>query len=250
MKKILLILAVLALGTTTASAQKVRIMSYNVKNGGGMDGVKDIKRCGELVRAAQPDVVAVQEVDSVTRRNKFYVLGRMAEVAGYHAYFGPTIPYGGGKYGIGILSKEKALSVAFHRLPCSREPRGLLVVEFKNYYMLCTHLSLNEAFRVESVGIIKDVVAKLDKPAFIAGDMNARPGSAPIEAFKEYATLLSDENKFTFPSDVPRVCIDYIFGVNGSFKVIKDYVFYDSVFSDHVPLYVDVKIGKSKKSKK
>ena len=95
MKKILLILAVLAIGatTTTVSAQKLRIMSYNVKNGGGKDGIKDIKRCGQLVREAQPDVVAVQEVDSVTRRNKFYVLGRMAEAAGgYHAYYGPTIP--------------------------------------------------------------------------------------------------------------------------------------------------------------
>ncbi len=250
MKKIILILAVLVMGITTVEAQKVRVMSYNVKNGIGKDGIKDIKRCGQLVREAQPDIVAVQEVDSVTRRNKFYVLGRMAEEAGYHAYFGPTIPHTGGKYGIGVLSKEPALSVKFHRLPCPKEPRGLLVVEFKKYYLLCTHLSLSEPFRVESVGIIKEVVSKLDKPAFIAGDMNAKPGSAPILAFKEYAQLLTDDGKFTFPSNDPRVCIDYIFGVNGSFKVLKDYVFYDSLYSDHMPLYVDVKIGKPKKSKR
>ena len=254
MKKILLILAVLAIGatTTTVSAQKLRVMSYNVKNGGGKDGIKDIKRCGQLVREAQPDVVAVQEVDSVTRRNKFYVLGRMAEAAGgYHAYFGPTIPHGGGKYGIGVLTKEPALSVAFHHLPCPKEPRGLLVVEMNKYYILCTHLSLSEPYRVESVAIIKDVVSKLkNKPVFIAGDMNAKPHSAPIVAFKEYAQLLTDDTKYTFPSNDPRVCIDYIFGVNGSFKVLKNYVFYDSLFSDHVPLYVDVKVGKAKKGKK
>ena len=251
MKKFILILAVLAIGATTvASAQKVRVMSYNVKNGGGMDGIKDIRRCGRLVRETQPDVVAVQEVDSVTRRNKFYVLGRMAEEAGYHAYFGPTIPLTGGKYGIGGLTKEPALSVAFHRLPCPREPRGMLVVELKKYYIICTHLSLKEAQRVESVAIIKDVVSKLNKPAFIVGDMNARPNSAPITAFKEYAQLLTDDSKYTFPSHDPRVCIDYVFGVNGSFKVLKNYIFYDSLFSDHLPLYVDVKIGKAKKSKK
>lgn len=254
MKKILLILAVLAIGatTTTVSAQKLRIMSYNVKNGGGKDGIKDIKRCGQLVREAQPDVVAVQEVDSVTRRNKFYVLGRMAEAAGgYHAYYGPTIPHSGGKYGIGVLTKEPALSVAFHRLPCPKEPRGLLVVELNKYYILCTHLSLSEPYRVESVAIIKDVVSKLkNKPVFIAGDMNAKPHSAPIVAFKEFAQLLTDDTKYTFPSDDPRICIDYIFGVNGSFKVLKNYVFYDSLFSDHVPLYVDVKVGKAKKGKK
>lgn len=250
MKKILLILAVLTLGISTAEAQKVRVMSYNVKNGGGKDGIKDIKRCGNLVREVQPDVVAVQEVDSMTRRNKFDVLGRMAKQAGYHAYFGPTIPHGGGKYGIGVLSKEPALSVKFHRLPCPKEPRGLLVVEFEKFYLLCTHLSLSEPYRVESVAIIKEVVSKLDKPAFIAGDMNARPDSAPIVAFKEYAQLLTDDSKFTFPSDDPRICIDYIFGVNGSFKVSKYHVFYDSLYSDHLPIYVDVKIGKAKKSKK
>ena len=252
MKKFILILAVLAIGVTTvASAQKVRVMSYNVKNGGGMDGIKDIRRCGRLVREVQPDVVAVQEVDSVTRRNKFYVLGRMAEEAGYHAYFGPTIPHTGGKYGIGVLTKEPALSVAFHRLPCPREPRGLLVVEMDKYYILSTHLSLSEPYRVESVGIIKDVISKLkNKPIFIAGDMNAKPASKPIVAFKEFATLLTDDSKYTFPSNDPRQCIDYIFGVNGSFKVLKNYVFYDSLFSDHVPLYIDVKVGKQKKSKK
>ena len=108
MKKILLVLAVLAVGATTASAQKVRVMSYNVHNCIGSDKVKDIDRCAEVIRQANPDVVAIQEVDSCTRRNKRYVLGELGEKAGYHAYFGPTIPYKGGKYGIGVLSKKKA----------------------------------------------------------------------------------------------------------------------------------------------
>ena len=143
--------------------------------------------------------------------------------------------------------RRSQLSVKFHRLPCRREPRGLLVVEFDKYYMLCTHLSLNEEDRVTSVGIIRDVVSKLDKPAFIAGDMNARPTSKPMEAFKEYAQVLSNDKKFTIPSNDPRACIDYILGVNGTFKVLKDFVGYDILYSDHLPLYVDVKVGKAKK---
>ena len=252
MKRLLIVLVCCVMGVTALSAQKVRVMSFNVKNGYGMDGVKSIERCAEIVREAQPDVVAVQEVDSITRRNKFYVLGRMAEAAGgYHAYFGPTIPHTGGKYGIGVLSKEPALSVKFHRLPCRREPRGLLVVEFAKYYMLCTHLSLNEEDRITSVAIIRDVVSKLkDKPVFIAGDMNARPASKPVLAFKEFCEVLSNENKFTIPSTEPRACIDYIFGTNGSFQVLKEQVIYDCIYSDHLPLWVDVKIGKAKKAKK
>ena len=251
MKKILLILAVLALGTTTISAQKLRVMSYNVKNGNGMDGVKDITRCGELVRKTQPDVVAVQELDSCSKRNNFYVLGKMAEAAGgYHAYYGPTIPYRGGKYGIGVLTKKPALSVEFHRLPCPKEPRGMLVVEMKKYYLICTHLSLSEPSRIESVAIIKDVVSKLkNKPVFIAGDMNARPNSKPIEEFHKFAQVLSDPSKFTIKSNNPYACIDYIFGVNGKFKVTNRHIFNQSLLSDHFPIYVDVKVSNAKNKK-
>lgn len=250
MKKILLILAIFAFGASVASAQKVRVMSYNVHNCIGIDGVKSIKRCADIVREAQPDVVAVQEVDSMSRRNNMYVLGEMGKMAGYHAYYHRTIPYRGGSYGIGVLSKKEALSVDFHRLPCRREPRGLLVVEFDKYYLLATHLSLVEADRLASVKIIKDVVSKLDKPAFIAGDMNARPTSKPMKAFKEFAQVLNDENKFTIKADNPTACIDYVLGANGRFKVLKDRVFYDSYASDHLPLYVDVKMAKAKKKSK
>ena len=251
MKKILLILAVLAIGAThNVSAQKVRVMSYNVRNGHGVDGVKDITRCTDIINDARPDVVAVQELDSMSRRNKKYVLGEMAKQTGYHDYYHRTIPYRGGAYGIGILTREKALSVDFRPLPCRREPRGLLIVEMKKFYILCTHLSLNAQDRLTSVHIIRDIVSKLDKPVFIAGDMNATPSSAPIRAFKEYTQVLNDVNKFTIPSNNPRKCIDYILGANGRFKVKKDYVYSDVLASDHLPLYVDVKISKPKKAKR
>ena len=249
MKKILIVLALLAVGVTTASAQKVRVMTYNLHNCVGSDGIKSYIRCGDLIREAQPDIVAIQEADSMTTRNECYVLGEVAKRAGYHAYYGPTIPYKGGKYGIGVLSKEEALSVKFLPLPCRREPRGLLVVEFKKYYLLATHLSLVSADRLASVEIIREEVSKLNKPVFIAGDMNAQPKSKAMMAFREYCQVLNDDTKFTFSANKPRFCIDYVLGTNGSFKVLKDHVFYGTKTTDHIPLYVDVKVGKAKKSK-
>ena len=252
MKKLFLILAILAVGISTASAQKVRVMSYNVKNGIGMDKVKDISRCAEVIRKAKPDVVAIQEVDSMTRRNKKEVLGELAEKSGgYHAYFGKAIDYKGGAYGVGVLSKKPALSVKSYPLPNDKEARVLLVVEYEKYYMLCTHLSgvPKKLGRGIQVDIIRDVVSKLDKPAFIAGDMNARPTSAPMMAFKEFSTVLTDESKMTAPSHKPGKCIDYILGANGSFKVKREKVMYGCLYSDHLPVYVDVKILKQKRKK-
>lgn len=251
MKRFLIILICCAVGVTTASAQKVRVMSYNVKNGIGIDDVKDIKRCINTIREVNPDVVAIQEVDSMTRRNKYYVLGKMGELLGYHTYFGKAIAYQGGSYGVGVLSKKPALSVKTYPLPNNKEARVLLVVEYEKYYMLCTHLSgvPRKLGRGIQVDVIRDVVSKLDKPAFIAGDTNARPNSAPMKAFKEFATVLTDESKMTAPSHKPGKCIDYIMGANGSFKVKRDVVLYGNISSDHLPVYVDVKILKQKRKK-
>lgn len=251
MKRLLTLLVCCALGVSTLSAQKVRVMSYNVKNGIGMDGVKSIERCVDVIRKVKPDVVAIQEVDSITRRNKYYVLGKMGELLGYHAYFGKAISYKGGSYGVGVLSKKPALSVKTYPLPNDKEARVLLVVEYEKYYMLCTHLSgvPRKLGRGVQVDIIRDVVSKLDKPVFIAGDTNARPTSAPMKAFKEFATVLSDESKLTAPSNKPRGCIDYVMGANGSFRVKRDVVLYGTLSSDHLPLYVDVKILKPKRKR-
>ena len=243
--------ALVAVALGSASAQKVRVMSYNVKNGMGVDGITSIDRCSDVIRKVNPDVVAIQEVDSVNRRNNYYVLGRMAEQTGYHAYYGPTIKYRGGKYGIGVLSKQPALSTKFYPMPHHREDRGVLVVEFKKYYLVCTHLSgvPKKQGKGVQVDVIREAVSGLKKPVFIAGDMNARPGTPVMNAFKEFATVLSNENKKTAPSYDPRGCIDYVLGTNGSFKVLGEEVIYGCFASDHLPLYVDVKVSKAKKMK-
>lgn len=248
MKNILILLALVTICTSTVSAKRVRVMTYNVHNCVGDDGIKSYQRCANIIRTATPDVVAIQEVDSMTSRNNCYVLGELAKRAGYHAYYGKTIPYKGGSYGIGVLTKEEALSVEFHRLPCRKEPRGLLLIEMKHYYLLATHLSLVEEDQVTSVEIIRNIVEKLDKPVFIAGDMNAKPASPTVKMYKQYATILNDEYKFTFSAKRPRSCIDYIMGTNGSFKSLNNYVYYESLASDHLPLWVDVKYQKAKKA--
>ena len=251
MKKLFIVLVLLAIGATTVSAKKIRVMSYNVHNCIGSDGIKSYKRCAEIILDAKPDIVAIQEVDSMaSRRNNCYVLGEMAKHCGYYPYYGKTIPFQGGAYGIGVLTKEKALSVEFYRLPCRREPRGLLVVEMKDYYLLATHLSLVKEDQLSSVEIIREVASKLNKPVFIAGDLNARPDSKTMTAFKEFATILNDTSKATFSAKKPHLCIDYIMGTNGSFKSLNNHVYYGSLASDHLPLYVDVRYKKAKKSKK
>ena len=247
MKKLLIILAFVALGALPASAQKLRLMSYNIHNGWGVDGVNSIARIGDVVTKFAPDVVAVQEVDSMTRRNKRYLMGVLGEQTGYHAYFMRTIPHTGGGYGIGMLSKEKALSVQRIPLPCRSEPRGFLLVEFEKYYFACTHLSLHEEDRVTSIGIIVDELSKLDKPVMIAGDFNARPNSEPMRLMGEHFQVFkkTEGNGFTIRADKPHAEIDYIclFTDKGAKAEVKSHTVISApVESDHLPIVAEVVI--------
>ena len=52
-----------------AERNTLRIMSYNIRNGRGMDEVTDLGRIADAICKVAPDVVAVQEVDSVTGRS-------------------------------------------------------------------------------------------------------------------------------------------------------------------------------------
>ena len=46
----------------------LRLMSYNIRHGAGLDERLDFDRIAEVINREHPDVVALQEVDSVTQR--------------------------------------------------------------------------------------------------------------------------------------------------------------------------------------
>ena len=109
MRKLLLLLFS-ALFVLSAQAEDVlRLMTYNVRNANGMDGICNYQRVANVINNTRPDIVAIQELDSMTARsNRTDVLKELAERTQLHPCFAPAIDYDGGKYGIGILSKETA----------------------------------------------------------------------------------------------------------------------------------------------
>ena len=111
MKKNLLFIFA-ALFTFSAQAQNtLKLMSYNIKNANGMDNVCNFQRIANVINNASPDVVAIQEVDSMTNRSgQKYVLGEIADRTQMHGYFAPAIDYDGGKYGIGLLTSPASFA--------------------------------------------------------------------------------------------------------------------------------------------
>ncbi|MDR1865779.1 MAG: endonuclease/exonuclease/phosphatase family protein [Bacteroidales bacterium] len=224
----------------------VLAMSYNVRNGVGMDGKTDYQRIANVITAADPDVVALQELDSVTVRSNFTdVLSRLSELTAMHAVYGASIPFNGGKYGIGVLSKEQPLTWKRIPLPGREELRSLLIVEFSAYVFCCTHFSLTEADRKTSVAIINEAVRLYDKPVLLAGDINDTPESPVLKALRENWEILSDHRQFTATSDAPSATIDYILGYTSekfTCSVRQAFVI-STLASDHLPIVADILIG-------
>jgi len=232
--------------------ESLRLMTYNVKTGNGMDGnTYKYQRTAEVINSCYPDVVAVQELDSLTARSHgHYVLGELAKLTGMIPTYAPAIEYDGGKYGIGMLSRENPLSVERVPLPGREESRTLLMVEFRDYIYCCTHFSLTEEDRIASVKIVENSVKKFakgkNKPVFLAGDLNDEPDSPAIKSLTKYFDILNDSSVLTCPADVPQWAIDYILRWKESPKGELDNVATSLVgnscrTSDHRPVVVVLK---------
>lgn len=248
---ITLLIAAIALCCNVAcgNSSSHRVMSYNVRNCTGLDGKTDYQRIANIINNANCEAVAIQELDSMTTRYEGQdMLKNLAELTGMYPTFAPSIDYQGGKYGIGMLTKEKPLSYRRVALPCRSEPRSLLIVELEDYYYCCTHLSLHAADRTTSAGIIIDELSKLDKPVMLAGDFNAEPDEEAMQILAKHFVIFKKEgSSLTFPANKPEIEIDYICllksGHVAKFEVSGHSVIEAPVESDHRPIVANVKIN-------
>src|SRR5688572_17864158 len=75
----------------------VRVLTYNIRHGEGMDRVYDLVRLADIMRATEPDLIALQEVDRGTERSgRTDQLEVLAGLLGMHGEFGRAIDFQGG----------------------------------------------------------------------------------------------------------------------------------------------------------
>jgi endonuclease/exonuclease/phosphatase family metal-dependent hydrolase len=225
-------------------ADTLKILTYNVHNCKGIDKIIDFQRTADVINRINADCVAIQELDSATQRqNQTVVLNELAIRTGMIPTFRASIDYQGGKYGIGILTREKPIKTDAIPLTGKEEKRSLLIVEMKNYVICCTHLSLTPEDRITSVRMIAEKLQKYSKPLFLAGDLNALPNSTEIKNLLNDFIIISNPSIPTAPADHPKICIDYILtkkSADQKVKVLASEAVNEHVTSDHLPVWVKV----------
>lgn len=219
-------------------------MTYNIHHAEGMDGKYAPERIAQVILQESPDVVALQEVDSASRRvDGRYVAGDIAQGTGMHATFAGAIPLQGGKYGVALLSKLAPKAVTRLPLPGSEEKRVLLIADFGRYVVCCTHLSLTEADRLQSIPLIRKALRKYrHKPVFIMGDFNDTPSSAFMRQLGKHFQVLTSKVTPTYPYDQPREVINYIVTRQGTGQpqATSLRIVVGNNATDHCPLMAEV----------
>ncbi len=235
---------------TAAEPLQVRVLSYNIHHAEGTDGKLDLPRIAKIITSVEPDLVALQEIDFKTdRTGGVDQAAALAKRTGLHVASGDNIDYGNGRYGNAILSRWPIVEHKNHPLPNDGgEQRGVLMTRINpgngqsHISFFGTHLDHRqpEGERLASAAFINQLVAEDDRPAILAGDLNAVPTSETLKRFEsEWTNPTAARPLPTIPSKTPQRQIDYVLcrPVEG-WRMIEAKVLDEPAASDHRPLLV------------
>lgn len=236
-----------------AQHMEITVLTYNIYHGEKPDGSgkSNLEEVAQLILDLKPDVVALQEIDSMTLRStgifgqKTNLVAQLEILTGYNGYFAKAMDYGEGGYGEALLVKGKA---KFNRqllpTPAGGEPRSaawatLILENGKEILVGGTHLC--HQFEVNRNAQVQELIRFAEKsasPQLVMGDFNFTPDSAPyrkipntwIDAAKEF-----HPNQPTYGNPEEGKRIDYIFANQENFQVIE-YQVMNVPFSDHYPV--------------
>ncbi len=240
--------AVLSTLELAEPAPALKVMSYNIHYGDGMDKVRDLQRIAAIISGESPDLVGLQEIGNKAMADE---LGRLT---------GMTAVFGAAKgsddsYGDAILSKHPFKWVGNVALPTASSSRYQAMavdvdasavygpdatVRFINTHFDWTDSSGSQEARRASVEVIERGLCNgLSGLALLAGDLNAIPGSPPLA---DLATTSWHLPKFGQPMAThgapnPKKQIDYVLvRPRANWRVMDIRVLDEPIASDHYPV--------------
>ena len=236
----------------STSSGQVRFMSFNIRMGCGHDDPFQLEagslgylpKCAEVIRAANPDCVAIQEIDRGTERaGGVDQTEALAKLCGLHGTFVPKVPRPGGDYGLAILSREKPLKVERVLMPGQAHTRCLMICEFGDYIVANTHFPLSDERCREAAKIVCVNLRDRGKPVILMGDFNSLPSSEAIAVLGKEFDILNDVRAPTWPARKPDRTIDYIMVDKAHAGIVAagaPHTIAAPEATDHVALVVDV----------
>lgn len=237
------------------SKRTLRVMTYNIHVGIGMDKKMDLKRIADVINHEHPDLVGLQEVDrGVERTQRVDQIAEIAKLTRMEYAFAYNLHYQGGQYGVAILSRFPIMTIDHRRYGNTREKerRGMIRVEVdangRTINFVTTHLDyLYEDGRVFEAEQLLQALAGIKGPLIVVGDFNDLPGA---EAYKIMTAQFRDAwieshakgEGLSYPADKPAKRIDYIFYRASDPVRARQSWTINTLASDHLPVVADLEI--------
>jgi endonuclease/exonuclease/phosphatase family metal-dependent hydrolase len=241
-----------------AAQRELRVASFNIHHGVGLDGLLDLARIAAVVEQTGAEVVGLQEVDRhwSARSNFVDQATWLAERLDMHLAFGANLdldpPASGAprrKFGTAILSAHRIRTTTNTLLPrpLGGEQRGLLEVQIKvrgiPVRVFNTHLQHDsQVERLAQVARIRQVLATANESVVLLGDLNATPATPEIAGLTD---LLVDAwvtagvgDGFTFDAATPHARIDYV--MSSGNVVARTAAVLTTDAADHLPVVADL----------
>ncbi len=221
-------------------------MTWNIHGALGRNPRFDLDRVIALVRRHEPDIVALQEVDSRRAReahagNPFDVL---QAALGSHGIGAKTVVTADGDYGQALFSRWPLVHTEIHDLSYpEREPRRAICVDVATpggpLRVIATHLGLSlHERRSQAIALLK-MLGRLDRPTVALGDFNDWFWAGSVR--RSLARALPGFSRHrTFPSVLPLLQLDRVFLFPASALIATRTDREARHISDHLPVIADI----------
>src|SRR5690606_20895226 len=234
----------------STSEQALRIMTYNIHHANPPsegDSI-DIDAIAEVIRKANPDLVALQEVDVYTERSgkNLHQARALAQRLDMHYYFARALDYQNGFYGNAVLSKFPILDSMRIELPPmegvqaeNRNWTGIKVpVDDNEIWFGSTHLDFQRGDNnLDQSRRLVQQLERIKLPIITGGDFNRPPDSETMEFFADHFQRTCSDCPPTIPVTDPNRTIDHlIFRPKDRFAVANHRVIDEQYASDHLPV--------------
>jgi endonuclease/exonuclease/phosphatase family metal-dependent hydrolase len=226
----------------------VRILTWNIQGSLGRNPRFDLARVVELIDRWDPQIVALQEVDS--RRDKHHGINPfefLQRELGEHGIGAKSITTDDGDYGQMLISRWPMTGTTVHDLSYpEREPRRAIASTIETpdgpLRLVATHLGLSIHERREQAKTLIDIAGQQSATTVVAGDFNdwfwvGSVRSALSDVFHGCTGFR------TFPSVLPLLRLDRIYCRPRGALV---QAFTDRAarhISDHLPVIADVRVA-------
>jgi endonuclease/exonuclease/phosphatase family metal-dependent hydrolase len=230
------------------SPNSIRLMTWNIHGAVGTDGAYSLARIAETIARHDPDVVALQEVDS--RRcqpGEPSPFAALREAVGEHGIEAKSIVTADGDYGQMLVSRWPFGATQVHDITHGeREPRRAIETEVHagvgTFRVIAAHFGLSLRERRTQAKRLVELAQKHPMTTVMLGDFNDWfwPGSLRDVLRHEFPARTRHA---TYPSWCPLLRLDRIF-CWPSRTLVRSFVDRSARrASDHLPVIADIVIG-------